>query len=571
MSLVINHNLMAMTAARNLSDSYGRLARSTQRLSSGLRVNSAADDAAGLAIRELMRADIAVISQGVRNAGDAISMIQTAEGAMSVIDEKLIRMKELAEQAATGTYTTAQRAIMDSEYQAMAHEIDRIANATDFNGVKLLDGSLTGLHNGSGMKIHFGTGNSAAEDYYYIQMGDMRATEASGLRVGTSDFNDIFRSTTTSGLTASTPTTALTGTTGVFGIQYTTDNGTTWNTYGYVNVTSGTDTLTTVMDNINNGAAQTGSFTFGSSYVSNSLDGQTLTIGSNVFSFSSTLDVASSTFNASTGLGTVGTSNTTGSTIVNNLIVLVNRHINDIHVYAGGNQPSAAGGTSVMYLTDATLGSTASVALATTATSVSASGSNLTGGGGTQLTASLYHNLTSENYQLQLTDNSKGNNYQMRIVTAQGTIFAGGSGQTAQRLLTAADGTAHIAEFSGSNDATDWSATQNASGDTNWSGKDILTQSSAQLALAQLDRAINAKDTARANLGAVQNRLQNTITNLQIQAENLQAAESRISDVDVATEMTQFTRNNIMAQAGVAMLAQANSLPQLALQLLQGQ
>ena len=133
-SLIVNHNLMAMTANRNLNSVYGRLSNSVARLSSGLRVNSAADDAAGLAIREQMRADIAVINQGLRNAGDAISMIQTAEGAMSVIDEKLTRMKELAEQAATGTYTTAQRLIMDSEYQAMAKEIDRIANATDFNG-----------------------------------------------------------------------------------------------------------------------------------------------------------------------------------------------------------------------------------------------------------------------------------------------------------------------------------------------------------------------------------------------------------------------------------------------------
>ena len=183
MSLVINHNLMAMNAARNLSNVYSALSTSTQRLSSGLRVNSAADDAAGLAIRELMRSDISVINQGIRNASDAISMIQTAEGAMSVIDEKLIRMKELAEQAATGTYTTAQREIMNSEYQAMAAEIDRIANATDFNGVKLLDGSLSNGHAGSGMKIHFGTGNSAAEDYYFIKMADMRATQATGLNL----------------------------------------------------------------------------------------------------------------------------------------------------------------------------------------------------------------------------------------------------------------------------------------------------------------------------------------------------------------------------------------------------
>ena len=103
-------------------------------------------------------------------------MIQTADGAMSVIDEKLIRMKELAEQAATGTYTTAQRLIMNSEFQAMAAEIDRISNATDFNGIKLLDGSAGHLHQGDGMKIHFGTGNSAAEDYYFVDLDDTRTT-----------------------------------------------------------------------------------------------------------------------------------------------------------------------------------------------------------------------------------------------------------------------------------------------------------------------------------------------------------------------------------------------------------
>lgn len=171
MSLVVSHNLMAANTARNLNTHYGRLATSTQRLSSGLRINGAADDAAGLAIRELMRADVAALHQGVRNANDAISLIQTADGALSIIDEKLIRMKELAEQAATGTYNSTQRLMIDSEFKAMASEIDRIANATDFNGLKLLDGSLNGKHEGSGMnpagamKIHFGTANDSAEDY----------------------------------------------------------------------------------------------------------------------------------------------------------------------------------------------------------------------------------------------------------------------------------------------------------------------------------------------------------------------------------------------------------------------
>ena len=123
MSLVINHNMMAMNAGRNLSTSYSALSASTRKLSSGLRVGNAADDAAGLAIRELMRSDIAAMNQGIRNANDAISLIQTADGALQVIDEKLIRMKELAEQAATGTYNSDQRLIIDSEYQAMASEI----------------------------------------------------------------------------------------------------------------------------------------------------------------------------------------------------------------------------------------------------------------------------------------------------------------------------------------------------------------------------------------------------------------------------------------------------------------
>jgi len=192
MSLVINHNLMAMNAARNLSTSYGKLSTSVQRMSSGLRINSAADDAAGLAIREMMRADIAVMQQGLRNAADAISLIQTADGALAVIDEKLIRMKELAEQAATGTYTTAQRDIINSEYQAMAREIDRIANSTNFNGVKLLDGSISNQHGGRGLKIHFGTGNNAAEDYYFINIGDARATSNTGLRIGGDAKNDIW-------------------------------------------------------------------------------------------------------------------------------------------------------------------------------------------------------------------------------------------------------------------------------------------------------------------------------------------------------------------------------------------
>ena len=183
MSLIINHNLAAMSAARSLSSSYGALSNSVRKLASGLRVMNAGDDAAGLAVRELMRAEIAALNQGVRNANDAISLIQTADNSLGVIDEILIRMKELAEQAATGTYNSDQRLMIESEYQAMASEITRIANATAFSGVALLNGNLsgdkfdgTGLESKGKLLVHFGSGNDSAKDYYYIKIGNATAS-----------------------------------------------------------------------------------------------------------------------------------------------------------------------------------------------------------------------------------------------------------------------------------------------------------------------------------------------------------------------------------------------------------
>ncbi len=148
--LSIKSNIMAENAARQLGISYDSLARSVERLSSGLRINSAKDDAAGLAVRELMRADIAVTKQGTRNAQDGISMLQTMEGAMATIDNALIRMKELAEQAATGSYSEQQRNIMDNEFQQMMEEINRIAQSTSFNSITMLDSA------GGTNRIHFG-------------------------------------------------------------------------------------------------------------------------------------------------------------------------------------------------------------------------------------------------------------------------------------------------------------------------------------------------------------------------------------------------------------------------------
>ncbi len=167
--LTIKNNIMAENAARQLGISYDNLARSIERLSSGMRINSAMDDAAGLAVRELIRADIAVLQQGARNASDGISMLQIMEAAMASIDTALIRMKELAQQAATGTYSDQQRRIMDNEFQEMALEITRIATKTEYNTTTMLN-SASGTQ-----KIHFGVSSEGEESSITVSSIDATA------------------------------------------------------------------------------------------------------------------------------------------------------------------------------------------------------------------------------------------------------------------------------------------------------------------------------------------------------------------------------------------------------------
>ena len=400
MALSINNNLMALTAANNLTKSYGTLSKSINKLSSGLRINGAADDAAGLAVRELMRSDIAVLNQGVRNANDAISMLQTMDGAAAVIDEKLIRMKELAEQAATGTYSSEQRSIMNDEFVAMRAEIERIAQATDFNGIKMLNAS--------------GTGTSSVAQV-------LEVTENANAFAATAAFVSAF-TTYASGETLT--------------ISYTNTNG---SAYTCAMAISDSTTITSVL-NVMNSSTTMGGF-----------------------------------------------------------------------VNASWSQHQG------LVVTDTTAGDS-SVTL------------NFRGGGSYDFSA-----------------------------TTAGEDAAAGSIQI--HFGTGADST------------EDYYTVNNQNMTATGLGIDTLsidTAAHAQSALTIIDAAILSKDTGRAHFGAIMNRLENTVSNLTIQAENIQAAESQISDVDVAFEMTNFMNTQIKAQAAVAMLSQANSMPQMALSLLQG-
>jgi flagellin len=588
-SFTIDHNMMAIRTTRNLNNSYNRLAKSTERLSSGLRVNSAADDAAGFAVRELMRSDIETINQGIRNAADAISMLQTAEGALSVIDEKLTRMKELATQAASGTYTTAQRSIINSEYQAMAAEIDRIASAADFNGVKLLDGSLKSFHAGSGIKIHFGTGNSRAEDYYFVNLGDLRATSSTGLRVGNSDPMDIWRTTALNATNPADPlyTTAREGGSqaGVFGLQYT--SGVTasgdptpcggpgiWQMYGYVGIDPSCESITDVVAKINQGSQANGTFNFLPGADPATLDGQEIVINGQHYQFDQTQAFTTSAYsnhpNLATVIGLAGTAS--AAEAIERVAVMLNSHYTSAGVFAAVN-----GATLQVFATQFGVQGN-EIDISASSQNIKASDRHLKGGGETPLTASVWWDDKNQEYELQLTMGKGGERYQARIfalttintLTGAGKVIGDPSSTVGYLGILATDlgGLSFIPNYGSTDSDYEWSEAQNGSGRTDWNGADILTQSAAQLALQAIDQAIALKDMRRTELGAYINRLENTITNLQIQAENLQYAESRISDMDVASEMVEYSRDQILVQAGVALLSQANAFPKIVLDLI---
>jgi flagellin len=588
MALIINHNMPAMKAARFLGNSYDKLSKSIDRLSSGLRINSAADDAAGLAIREMMRADIATTAQGIRNASDAISLIQTADGALAVIDEKLSRMKELAEQAATGTYTTVQRQIINSEYQAMAAEIDRIAAATNFNGIRLLDGSTNALNNGQGIRIHFGVGNSAAEDYYYIHLDNTMATNPNGLRIGGDGQNDIWSAGPygdqpggcCGGTISSLSSAAVDNSTGGFMYGYNYDDNSltdeqlfnsrylagkygaarsaTSATYQAIinNVNQGTQSRVIVDISANMDAAPTNSslvaicldndevFYFGSAEVVALLPGLTnkrVNVGVDA---TGTAQMLASAINNTNSSNYWAFSSGTGRVVIfrkdggdnNNLI---------IEEYSN----SAAEAAKITY-TNVTTG-------------ISSQSANMFSLGGEHWGVLQANSLAGGGYGLALIGRDIGASRDLAIAGGTDGYDTDWSAKLSAAGITAGE------RFIGNLKRSSFTEVQNAN-NGDWDGAEIRTQEAAQRSLVALNAAIERKDIIRANLGATQNRLEGTITNLTIQVENLQAAESRISDVDVASEMTEFTKNNILAQAATSMLAQANSLGGLALTLIRG-
>jgi len=367
----INTNMAALNAWRNLTINNENMQKSLQKLSSGYRINRAADDAAGLAVSEKMRSQIRGLNQAVRNAQDGIGLLQTAEGGASVIQDMLQRMRELANQASSGTLQNSDRSQLDQEFQQLKQEVDRIAQSTQFNNQNLLTGGLAAS-----------VGNLGAN-----------LTPANGIVSITSNGKVIGN-----GLTLTVDTAANTAT-----VAYT--------------------------DALGNAVSETVNYT-----------AEPVGTNQKVISFQST-----------------------------GIQVTVNSSLADINA---GNTFDVTGGTAAIQV-----------------------GAN--------------------------------NGQTMNITIAD--------------MQAAALGIA---------------------------GLDLTTAANASAAMSTLDTAIGTVSTQRAVIGAYQNRLENTISNLQSTSENLTAAESRIRDVDMAQEMATFTKYNILQQASTAMLAQANQSTQGILSLL---
>ncbi|SFW14618.1 flagellin [Nitrosovibrio sp. Nv17] len=388
MAAIINTNVISLNAQRNLNSSQNSLATTLQRLSSGLRINSARDDAAGLAITERMSSQIRGLNQAVRNANDGISMSQTAEGALGEIGNNLQRIRELAVQSRNASNSASDRTALNNEVQQLKAEIDRVASTTTFNGIKLLDGTFT---------------NQA------FQVG--------------------------------------------------------------ANV------------------------------------GETINISSIVNAQSSSLGTTTTYATSVVGVAA------TGFTAPADNIAAGDLKINGVDVgpiVAGGAAP--AQGAAVA----------AAINLVSGATGVTAAAD---GAGVVTLTSASSAGIT---------------------------IAQSGTATTARTGLTAA--------------ATAATATTTVG----FSSLAIDTTANTDIAIASIDSALSALNAARADLGAYQNRFSSAVSNLQTTAENLTASRSRIMDADFAAETAALSRNQVLQQAGTAMLAQANALPQSVLALLRG-
>ncbi|ABI60057.1 flagellin N-terminal helical domain-containing protein [Nitrosomonas eutropha] len=490
MPQVINTNVASLNSQRNLNSSQNALSTSLQRLSSGLRINSAKDDAAGLAISERMTSQIRGLNQAARNANDGISLAQTAEGALGEIGNNLQRIRELAVQSSNATNSASDRAAMQAEVAQLTSEITRVAGQTQFNGLNLLDGSFASQN--------FQIGANANQTISVSQIGDARASALGSnvLSTGGSHMGQAI----TAGTAVPTGAAAVVAT----------DN----------------FTLTTAQG------------------------GTTAAIIYDVSAGANGIAAAINSAGTDVGLSAVATNSATLGKL-------------------------ASAGTVSLTLNDQAI--SANVASTGDLSALAAAINGVAGTTGVSASFANPSNLseitlsTTDGRDIRILDfNNSGTTKTIDVKGINGVAveLTGGADDSTRVVgnvdvysskgaITAA--AANAEAFVSATATSSFSAVSSVS---------VASATGAQSAIRVLDEALQQINSSRGDLGALQNRFSSVITNLQTTSENLSASRSRIQDADFAAETAALTRAQIMQQAGVAMLAQANSLPNNVLSLL---
>ncbi|GAB3375197.1 flagellin [Spongiibacter taiwanensis] len=488
MALSINTNVASLNAQRNLSRSQDTLNTSLQRLSTGLRINSAKDDAAGLAISTRFTTQINGLNQAVRNANDGISLAQTGEAALDEITNNLQRIRELAVQSANSTYSASDRAALDAEVQQRLAEIDRIGGQTAFNGTKILDGT-------------FGT-----------------ATFQVGANVG-----ETISVNLTTGVKSTQMGQIATATGGAVTANALTDGGLT--------IAVGSNAAVSVQASVagsDNGQAATSAYAKAVAINSSGVPGLTATASNSVVDDGFT-DITAGDTGADTYDLTINSVNIYSSYDLTGGDITASDMAAQINLYSNQTGVTASYDSVADELTLSTADGR-NIDVTSTLTNV---------GGGT---------APAGGFSTDVATNNTGT-----LTNNRGTIS-----------LTSTENIAMTGQFADIGHAN--SITKDTS---TLSSVSVSTVAGSNDTISRIDAALTTVSDLRSTFGAVQNRFESTITNLQTISENLSASRGRILDADFAAETANLTKAQILQQAGTAILAQANSLPQSVLSLLQ--
>lgn len=635
----INHNISALNAYRNLATNNINTSKSLEKLSSGLRINRASDDAAGLAISEKMRSQIRGLQMAERNALDGISLIQTAEGALSTSHEVIQRMRELAVQAANDTYTDTDRAEIQKEINQLTSEVNRISNSSEYNTAVLLNGSRINSFNpdamsftdgkNSFMDLNTGITLNVVDGGSSLAAGQHTATvsatpagaafddgstsytftpansDITSTGTGTYSFSgDVISYDLSAGNPAPQVGETITleyvqadnnfkiTNSGTPQINDTYTIGSTYNEHGLtfnMDAANGFvdgEKLTFTIDSAT-GSANTKQVGFEAGKTNSMTFTKPMTIDSNVGTGSWTITKEATGFKVEfTGNDKNGNPVTDADTMGTN--DLYQAHGLSFQV----DTVTMADGDTIKFDTvqanptyDFTLnidGTTQTIATKVQGTGTPGSvtsGAFILGNtsfNGLSIDAA---NLTEGQFQFEIVQSGTGedNSLNMQIGANAGqtvSLEINDMRATALNISTAAEGGGEkTVTLLNGNPQKVWyttikDITDGISNAATQYAVDVTSHEKAQAAVSIFDDAIQKVSSERARLGAIQNRLEHTVSNLKIMSENVTSSESRIRDLDMALEMSTFTKNNILNQAAQAMLSQANQMPQGVLQLL---